>query len=145
MRWSTTVALASALGVAACNQPASTQSAPPPAPAAPAAAQSSEAEHANLPFVGRVWRKTTRGSPLGSIVVFLPDRTLLMGSCVETYRLSEWGMAGDHIRWLEDSPIPIEAEVSMPSKDQLLLKIVGQDEVQSYAPAPVPYVCPEMR
>lgn len=76
-------------------------------------------------------------------MVFLPDRTLLMDSCFETFRLTKWGVAGQHIRWLEDT-VPIEAEVKLPSKDELWLKIAGQDREQTYIAATVPYVCPEM-
>lgn len=94
-------------------------------------------------FVGRIWISTTQGRPLGSMIVFLPDRTLLMDSCFETYRVSEWGVAGDRIRWREDT-IPIEADVSLPGKDELTLRIAGQDKVQTYIAASAPYVCPEM-
>ncbi|HKE96223.1 MAG TPA: hypothetical protein VKB34_18080 [Povalibacter sp.] len=94
-------------------------------------------------FVGRAWVSTTPGRPLGTMLMFLPDRTLLMDSCFEPYRISEWGVAGDHIRWREDS-IPIEAEVSMPTKDELTLRIVGQEQPQIFIAASVPYVCPDM-
>lgn len=97
----------------------------------------------NPEFIGRVWVSTTPGSARGSILVFLPDRTLLMDSCFEPYRLTEWGIAGEHIRWIEDS-IPIEAEVELPAKDSLRLRIVGQNRVQSYVAASPPYVCPDM-
>ena len=77
------------------------------------------------------------------MIVFLPNRSLIMDSCFETYRISEWGIAGDNIRWREDS-IPIEASISLPSPDELTLHIVGQEEQQTYIAASVPYVCPEM-
>jgi hypothetical protein len=94
-------------------------------------------------FVGRVWVSTKPGRPLGSMVVFLPNRSLIMDSCFETYRISEWGVAGDNIRWREDS-IPIEASIELPSPDELSLHIVGQEESQTYIAASVPYVCPDM-
>ena len=100
-------------------------------------------EPVNPAFIGRVWRSTTRGGPLGSIIVFLPDRTLLMDSCFETYRVSKWGVAGDRIRWLEDT-IPIEAEVITPSKDELSLRIAGQDRDHTYIAMTEPYTCPDM-
>lgn len=112
-----------------------------------AVASGNTAAAADLPvggaFVGRAWVSTTKGRPLGSMIIFLADRTLLMDSCFETYRISEWGIAGNNIRWREDS-IPIEAEVSLPGKDELTLHIVGQDQVQTYIAASVPYVCPDM-
>ena len=121
----------------------------PQAPSQPAAAQSQPAaanerdEPVNPAFIGRIWRATTRGGPLGSILIFLPDRTLLMDSCFETYRVSKWGVAGDRIRWLEDT-VPIEAEVVSPSKDELILRIAGQDREQTYIAMTDPYTCPDM-
>ncbi|HWK75007.1 MAG TPA: hypothetical protein VNQ81_12090 [Povalibacter sp.] len=107
----------------------------------------SEAEAPKLPangaFVGRVWVSATPGAALGTILVFLPDGTLLMDSCFETFRLSKWGVAGDHLRWLEDT-IPIEAAVSVHGRDELRLEVAGQDEEQVYISASVPYVCPDM-
>jgi hypothetical protein len=118
------------------------------APSQPAAAAQSQSpaanehdEPANPAFVGRLWRATDRGGPLGSILVFLPDRTLLMDSCFETYRVSKWGVAGDHIRWIEDT-IPIEAQVTMVSKDEMRLDVPGH--VQTFIAASVPYTCPDM-
>ena len=119
------------------------------APSQPAAAQSQPAaaaerdEPVNPAFIGRIWRATTRGGPLGSILVFLPNRTLLMDSCFETYRVSKWGVAGDRIRWLEDT-VPIEAEVITPSKDELILRIAGQNRDQMYIAMTDPYTCPDM-
>jgi hypothetical protein len=121
---------------------ACSRNAPAPAPA-PATPGPHAAEPANPAFVGKVWIATTPGKPLGSLLIFMPDRTLVMDSCFETYRLSKWGIAGERIRWLEDS-IPIEATVEMPRPNQLILRIAGQDQNQSFVTATVPYVCPEM-
>ena len=96
----------------------------------------------NPAFIGRVWRALDRGAPLGTIMIFLPDRTLLMDSCFETYRVSKWGVAGDHIRWLEDT-VPIEAEVITPSKDELILRM-GANLEQRYVAMTDPYTCPDM-
>jgi hypothetical protein len=114
----------------------------PPA-AAPAAPSAPLAQPQNPDFVGKIWLSTTPGHALGTIMIFLPDRTLVMDSCHETYRLSQWGVAGQHIRWLEDT-VPLEAAVEMPSKNQLILRITGLPDVQSYTTASVPYVCPDM-
>jgi hypothetical protein len=132
------------LALCACS--GGSQAPPQPAAAAqpqPPPAASERDEPANPAFIGRVWRATTRGGPLGSIMVFLPDRTLLMDSCFETYRVSKWGVAGDRIRWLEDT-VPIEAEVATPSKDELILRIAGQDREQTYMAMTDPYTCPDM-
>ena len=128
-------------GPQAPSQPAAAAAPTPPAP--PQAAQASDRdEPVNPAFIGRVWRSTERSSPLGSIIVFLPDRTLLMDSCFETYRISQWGVAGDRIRWLEDT-VPIEAEVVTPSKDELMLRI-GQGREHRYIAITDPYTCPDM-
>jgi hypothetical protein len=97
----------------------------------------------NGAFIGRAWISTRVGSPLGTLLIFLPDKTLLMDSCFETYRVSEWGVAGENIRWREDT-VPIEASVSMPSANELTVHIIGQDRPQLYIAASVPYVCPDM-
>jgi hypothetical protein len=135
------------LALCACGGGASPPAAPPPAaanPPPPAAGAASERdEPANPAFIGRVWRATTRGGPLGSILIFLPDRTLLMDSCFETYRVSKWGVAGNRIRWVEDT-IPIEAEVITPSPDELTLRLAGQDREQTYMAMTEPYTCPDM-
>ena len=118
-----------------------------PSQSAAAQAQSAAAterdEPVNPAFVGRVWRTAERGVPLGAIMIFLPDRTLLMDSCFETYRVSKWGVAGDRIRWLEET-VPIEAEVVTPGKDELTLKIAGQNREQHYIAITDPYTCPDM-
>jgi hypothetical protein len=126
--------LASTALLAACNRDA-------PPPATPATTKL--IEPANPAFVGKVWISTTPGKPLGSMLIFMPDRTLVMDSCFETYRLSKWGVAGERIRWLEDT-IPIEAAVEMPRPTQLVLRVAGRDEEESFTTANVPYVCPDM-
>jgi hypothetical protein len=95
-------------------------------------------------FVGTVWVSTTSGKARGSILVFLPDKTVLIDSCFEGFRVAQWGVIADNrIRWREDT-VPIEAEYSQTSADVLQLKPVGTSEPQSYVRATVPYVCPDM-
>lgn len=127
------IVLASTLLLAACDR-----GAPPSTPAT-----TKLIEPANPAFVGKVWISTTPGKPLGSMLIFMPDRTLVMDSCFETYRLSKWGVAGERIRWLEDT-IPIEAAVEMPRPTQLILRVAGRNEEESFTTANVPYVCPDM-
>lgn len=128
-----TMLIAAMFTLAACGRP-------PDAPA-PAAAQRDEPP--NKDFIGRVWIATTPGAARGSMLIFLPDRSLLMDSCFETYRISQWGVAGDNIRWLEDS-IPIEAHVTLPSRNEMTLRIAGRDRDQTYVAASVPYLCPDL-
>jgi len=125
------IAVLSLLG--ACQQ-----SCPPAAPSTPASADALPA------FVGTVWVSTTPGKSRGSILVFLPDKTLLIDSCFEGFRVAEWGVISENrIRWRADT-VPIEAEYSQMSPDVLQLKPVGTSEADSYVRARVPYVCPEM-
>ncbi len=115
------------------------------APARPTAtaAQAELGRPADPAFIGRVWMATTPGSPRGSIMIFLPDRTLLQDSCFETFRLSKWGAAGNLIRWVEDT-LPVEAEVVLPDKDQMILRVRGLERELSFESASVPYRCPGM-
>ena len=131
------LALCACGGSQAPSQPAAAQ------PQSPTGAAPGNDEPANPAFIGRIWRSSMPGKPLGTIMIFLPDRMLLMDSCFETFRVSKWGVAGDHIRWLEDT-VPIEAEVVMPSKDELTLRIVGLDREQTYVAMTDPYTCPDM-
>ena len=132
--------------LAACSKP------PAPAAATPAAPPSSEdlstagdelGQPSDPRFIGKIWVSTSPGHARGSLLIFLPDRSLLMDSCFETYRISQWGAEGDRIRWIEDS-IPIEATLSLPREDELRLQVSGQDNVQSFVSATVPFVCPDM-
>ena len=45
-------------------------------------------------FVGKIWVSTDSSSPLGTFQSCLPDGTLVMDSCVETYRLAKWRAIG---------------------------------------------------
>src|SRR5690349_2820460 len=133
------VTLATFLLVAACGRNAAI-----PVEAPTPTTDTGQASQPKDPaFVGKVWISTTRGHPVGSMLIFLPDRTLVMDSCFETYRLTKWGAEGDRIRWIEEA-IPIEATLSMPSDHELRLQVAGQDNVQSFVTADVPYVCPDM-
>lgn len=139
-----TVAL---FGATACSKQETPSQTPAPPPPPQPTTESSQTEELGQPsdprFIGKIWVSTTPGHARGALMIFLPDRSLLMDSCFETYRISKWGAAGDRIRWIEDA-IPIEATLSMPSESELRLQLAGQDNVQSYVTATVPYVCPDM-
>jgi hypothetical protein len=132
------VVLALLVVLSACSGPPS-----PPAPP-PAQPVAGSAEPQLPSFVGKIWVSTTSGHARGSILVFLPDRSVLQDSCFETFRVSKWGIISDtRIRWIEDS-IPIEAEYSQPSPNELLLEPVGTGRRENYVAISVPYVCPDM-
>lgn len=106
---------------------------------------STSADEPALPsFVGTIWVSTTPGHARGSILVFLPNRTVLRDSCFETFRVSKWGIISPtRIRWIEDT-IPIEAEYSQPSRDELIFEPVGTGRRETYVSVSAPYVCPDM-
>jgi hypothetical protein len=138
--------LVTALASTACSKPpAPTPAAQTPPPAAEPSTPTTDelGQPADPRFIGKIWVSTTPGHARGSILIFLPDRSLLIDSCFETYRISQWGAAGDRIRWIEDT-IPIEATLSMVSDKELRLQVPGQDNTQSYVTATVPFVCPDM-
>jgi hypothetical protein len=127
--------MAASLGACDARSPPSPASAPP----------SASSEEPALPsFVGTIWVSTTPGHALGSILVFLPDRSVLQDSCFETFRVSKWGIISEsRIRWIEAS-IPVEAEYSQPSPKELVLEPVGTGRRENYVAISVPYVCPDM-
>jgi hypothetical protein len=92
-------------------------------------------------FIGRAWVAMS-GPERGSVIAFLSDRSFLMSACPGPLQVSQWGVAGERIRWLEES-VPVEAEVMLPSKDQLQLRIVGRDRPQLYVAVSPPFACPE--
>lgn len=116
----------------------------PVQPAAPVTSSAADEEPALPSFVGRIWVSVTPGHARGSILVFLPDKSVLRDSCFETFRVSKWGIISEsRIRWIEDS-IPIEAEYSQPSPNELILEPVGVARREEYVAIGVPYVCPDM-
>jgi hypothetical protein len=111
---------------------------------APTPTTTSADEPALPSFIGTIWVSTTPGHARGSILVFLPDRTVLRDSCFETFRVSKWGIISPtRIRWIEDT-IPIEAEYSQPSRDELIFEPVGTGRRETYVSISAPYVCPDM-
>jgi hypothetical protein len=109
------------------------------APGVRFSASQSLPEPFNRSFIGRAWIETSAGPDRGSIIVFLPDRTVLLADCPGSVRISTWGIADNHIRWIEEA-IPIEAEVLTPSQNELRLRVVGANRPQSYVLASPPYV-----
>ena len=102
---------------------------------------------AQAPFVGKIWIATDPSAAPGTFRIFLPDGTLVMDSCVETYRLARWRAIDDRrIEWQEDTA-RIDAEVTQVSPDdlQLRLHLVSEVKEENYRLAHVPFVCPDAR
>jgi hypothetical protein len=98
-------------------------------------------------FVGKAWVSTDPDAPLGTIRIFLTDGTLVMHSCVETYRLARWERVdARRIAWEEDTA-RIEADVDDSTAGQLRLRLqlVQETREEHYRLAPAPFVCPDLR
>jgi hypothetical protein len=104
-------------------------------------------ERPDASFIGRMWLSTDPSAAHGTIRVFLPDGTLLMDSCGETYRLARWTAIDENrIAWEEDGA-RIETDIAQPAADALELRLYLKSEVkvERYRLAQVPYVCPDSR
>lgn len=98
-------------------------------------------------FVGKVWTLTDQSAPLGTLRIFLPDGTMVMDSCFETYRIARWRNIDERrIEWQEDNA-RIEAEVAQanPGQLRLRLQLVSEVKVEDYRLVQVPFLCPESR
>ncbi|NGP18012.1 hypothetical protein [Devosia aurantiaca] len=99
------------------------------------------------PLLNRVWVMQGAADSLPGVMhIFLADGTLVSDSCWETYRLSTWQQVSDtEISWEEDG-MTISADITSVSDAELVLnlKLVGGAEEQRFAPAQVPYVCPDI-
>jgi hypothetical protein len=92
-------------------------------------------------FADRVWLDTGSDAAPGSFRAFLSDGTLIMASCVETYRLAAWRWTRDGIAW--DEEVEVRAEIAAVGPDELVLvlDLVGGPETRSYRLAAAPVTC----
>jgi membrane-bound inhibitor of C-type lysozyme len=96
-------------------------------------------------LVGKVWVSADPSAAPGTFRIFLPDGTLVMDSCWETYRLAQWRTLDERrIEWTEDAA-RIEAQVVVAG-DRLTMELSlrGERRQQTYRLAQVPSVCPDM-
>lgn len=98
-------------------------------------------------LLNRVWVQQDGDPALPGVMhIFLADGTMVSDSCWETYRLSKWQQVSEtEISWNEDGMV-ITADIASLTPDELVLnlKLLGGDEEQRFAPADVPYLCPDM-
>jgi hypothetical protein len=95
----------------------------------------------------RVWLDTGADAAPGTLRAFLSDGTLVMTSCVETYRLAPWRwVEGGTVVWEEDGR-NVRADVALAGHDQLVLMLdLPEGGVsRQYAAAQSPVVCPDAR
>ncbi len=94
----------------------------------------------------RVWIDQDPEAAKGTLRAFLTDGTLVMTSCVETYRLAPWRWVdGATLVWEEDGR-NLRAEVALVEKESLALVIdVGDETItRRYKAARSPVVCPDL-
>jgi hypothetical protein len=97
-------------------------------------------------FVAKTWMSTDPSAAPGTLRIFLPDGTLVMDSCGESYRLARWRSLDErHLEWQEDTA-RIEAEMQV-SQDRLHLRLhlAGEIKEEHYQLARAPFVCPDTR
>jgi hypothetical protein len=121
------------LAAVSCSVPAP---AGPPQPTAPV-------------YTNRVWRIVSpTGRAPGSFYIFLTDGTLVMTSCVETYRLATWrDMAPGRITIVEDPVTTYDAEILRADNARLDLRLHLKQDVLDLRleRAATPFVCPDLR
>lgn len=95
----------------------------------------------------RVWIDQSAQAPQGTLRAFLSDGTLVMTSCVETYRLAPWRwVSGARIVWDEDGQT-VNAEIVVVSDDTLVLAVDladGTTDTHTFKAAQSPVVCPDL-
>jgi len=110
-------------------------------------AEKTEASEDNA-LINRVWVRQDSSDALPGVMhIFLADGTMVSDSCWETYRLSNWQQLSEtEIAWDEDG-MTINADIASLTSEELVLslKLVGGVEEQRFAPASVPYLCPDMK
>jgi hypothetical protein len=99
-------------------------------------------------LVNKAWRITSPSDRApGSFYIFLANGTLVMASCVETYRLAAWRADGpSRLMITEDPGVQYPAEMSEVGERQASLRLILKSEQVdlTLAQADVPYVCPDM-
>ena len=127
-----------AIACACSSPPPSLPQVAPPAPPEP--------RHARL--LDKVWRVTApAGKPLGSMYIFMSDGTLLMTSCVETYRLAKWRADPDgKLTVSEDPATTYRVSLEFHGSDVKLRFELKNEVVDLWVRvADTPFVCPDLR
>jgi hypothetical protein len=105
------------------------------------------------PLIGRIWQVSNApyGPASGSILIFLPNGTLLETSCVETYRIALWSVdkaQPDMLRVVEDQQPVFTATVGESTGNTLHLhkKLLRSEEVQDVTLTAVDseFACPDL-
>jgi hypothetical protein len=99
-------------------------------------------------LVDKVWRVTApAGRPQGSLYVFLSNGTLIMTSCVETYRLAQWTFDPPASLTITEDPITRYGADIVRIEDRSLamrLKLRSENVDLVLELVDTPYVCPDL-
>ncbi len=99
-------------------------------------------------LIDKDWRVTApEGRPPGSFYVFLSNGTLIMTSCVETYRLAQWTLEPPSSLTITEDPITrYGADIVRIDERSLALRLKLRSENVDLALelADTPYVCPDL-
>lgn len=92
----------------------------------------------------RVWIDAGADAAPGSLRVFLGDGTLVMTSCVESYRLAPWRWVDASVLVWEEDGRNLRAEVVMVGREDLtlLIDLGGESVTRSYRAARATVLCP---
>jgi hypothetical protein len=133
-------------GLASCSQRKGPTDRPAGTDAVQSTAPSSSTTESRL--ANKVWLVTApAGRAPGSLYIFLADGTLMMTSCVETYRLSTWRLqSDDRLLVTEDSTTSYVVRViDLGERDlRLRLELVGENVDLELRAADAPIVCPDL-
>lgn len=114
-----------------------------PAPAFPGSGNKGMAEVVE----NRVWLDESPDAAKGTLRAFLSDGTLVMTSCVETYRLAPWRWVdGATLVWEEDGR-SLRAEIAVAERDAMAMVIDlgdGETLTQRFRAAKAPVLCPDL-
>ena len=97
-------------------------------------------------LTNKIWVRSDAQDLPGRMLIFLDSGVLVMDSCWEGYRLSEWRSEDfSRVAWTEDGA-SIEAEILDLQANRLTLRLSLRSgaEEQTFAPAAAPFTCPDM-
>ena len=129
-------------GIASCSQRSGSTDQPARTDAAPAPSTTESR------LTNKVWLLTApAGRAPGSLYVFLADGTLMMTSCVETYRLATWQLQGDDRLLVTEDPTTsyVVRVIDLGERDlRLRLELIGENVDLELRTADAPIVCPDL-
>jgi len=130
-------------GLASCSQRQDPIESPAQTGAAAPSPSTTESRLTN-----KAWLITApAGRAPGSLYVFLADGTLMMTSCVETYRLATWQLQGDDRLVVTEDPTTryVVRVIDVGERElRLRLELVGENVDLELRAADAPIVCPDL-